>query len=130
MKIRGFEDTINWYDKNAESYTKAIQNYSSFDELNEFVSLLPKKAIVLDAGCAAGRDAAVMKRGGIKPIGIDLSSNLIKIAKKRYPKIKFIQGNFLKLPFEIGSFDGVWTHASLLHFDSVKDVKKALSEFY
>ena len=130
MKVKGFLDTIKWYDKNSQFYAKSIQHYSSFEELNEFASLLPKKAKVLDAGCAAGRDAAELARRGIEPIGIDLSSNLIKIAKKRYPSIKFVQGNFLKLPFKNSYFQGVWAHASLLHLDSVKDVKKALSEFY
>ena len=130
MKIKGFEDTIRWYNKNAKFYADSIQNYSSPDEIDELVNLLPKKAKVLDAGCAAGRDTAVFAIRGMNPLGIDLSSNLIKIAKKRYPSIKFVQGNFLKLPFKNSYFQGVWAHASLLHLDSVKDVKKALSEFY
>ena len=54
---------------------------------------------------------------------------MVECAKKTYPQLEFIKGNFLNLPFEKEAFDGVWAHAALVHLESVEDVKKALKEF-
>lgn len=128
MKIRGFEDTINWYNQNAESYIKSIENYS-IPEKDAFIALLPENGYVLDAGCAGGRDTKSFSDRGLKAIGIDLSPNFVKKAKQKYPNSDFVEGNFLSLPFEDKSFDGVWSNASILHFETIDDVKSALKEF-
>ncbi len=129
MKIKGFQDTINWYNKNAYQYaSNSIQNLPSIG-LDDFVKEIPTNFKVLDAGCAAGRDTKRLKDRGINAIGIDLSSELIKVAKKNNPDIEFIEGNFLHLPFPPDSFGGVWAHASLLHFETVTEVISALKEF-
>ena len=90
---------------------------------------MPKEAKVLDAGCASGRDSALLIDKGFKVVGIDLSRSFIEIARKEHPNINFIHGNFLKLPFGKEEFDGVWAHASLVHLETNSDVRKALKEF-
>ncbi|MFA5136197.1 MAG: class I SAM-dependent methyltransferase [Patescibacteria group bacterium] len=130
MKIKGFNDTIQWYNSNAASYASSIQNIPSKDQIDDFISLLPQGALILDAGCASGRDSKIMHEKGKKVIGIDLSTELIKIAKKNNPEIQFVEGNFLHLPFEDDHFDGIWSHASLLHFESIDEVLKSLREFH
>ncbi len=35
-----------------------------------------------------------------------------------------------ELPYEDEEFNGVWSHASLLHLETIEDVKKSLQEFY
>jgi ubiquinone/menaquinone biosynthesis C-methylase UbiE len=129
VKIKGFQDTINWYNQNAAEYSKSNLDYISLDLLKEFSDLISFKR-VLDAGCAAGRDSQILSENGFEVTGIDISSEFIKIAKKNNPNITFIEGNFLDLPFENNSFGGVWAHASLVHLETVGDVKKSLSEFY
>lgn len=128
MRIKGFRETIRWYEQNAKKYTQAISSLYSFDQIDSFINLLPKKAKILDAGCAGGRDSKILSDKGREVIGIGLAKNLINIASKKYPDIKFVHGNFLNLPFPGGYFDGVWCHASLVHFERIDDVKKALSE--
>ena len=129
MKIKGFQDTINWYNQNATKYSRSILNYVSLDQLKEFTDLISFKRI-LDAGCAAGRDSKILSENGLNVTGIDISLELVKIAKKNNPNIAFIKGDFLDLPFEKNSFGGIWAHASLLHLETIEDVKKALVEFY
>ena len=129
MKIKGFHDTIGWYNKNASKYAQSIKNIPSVG-LDEFIKEIPKDSKVLDAGCASGRDTKLIADKGINIVGIDLSLELIKIARKNYPNIEFIEGNFLNLPFLNGSFGGIWAHASLLHFETVEEVVDALKEFY
>ncbi len=129
MKIKGFSDTIAWYDKNAEQYAQTQNQIPDLDQIDLFVSKFSKGAKVLDAGCAAGRDAALFAKKGLDVEGIDLSKGLIEIAKRNYPEISFQVGNFLNLPFADEFFDGVWAHQSLLHLETVNDVTRALREF-
>jgi len=130
MMVKGFKDTIKWYDENALSYTKSCKGREYINEINYFSSLLKNKDLILDAGCGGGRDCNIFFNQDFKVIGVDISDNLIKYCQKNYPQIKFFKADFRKLPFNNNYFDGVWAHASLVHFESIKDVKKSLSEFY
>ena len=129
MGVGGFSETIAWYNQNAEQYTQAIENLSPLDDIDRFIKSLPQHARVLDTGCAGGRDSYLFSQKGLEVVGIDLSSGLIKVAKEKHPDIDFVEGNFLRLPFEDKSFDGIWNHASLLHLETVDEVKTALGEF-
>jgi ubiquinone/menaquinone biosynthesis C-methylase UbiE len=129
MKIKGFQDTIAWYDANAEKYADVSSQNASIDILDEFVSLLPKNASVLDAGCGAGRDTQLLVDKNVHATGLDISTGLLNEAQKRHPLLEFIYGSFLNLPFSDNSFDGIWAHASLVHLETIEDVTKALSEF-
>lgn len=130
MKIKGFQDTIEWYNQNAKQYAKATMQTASLDEIDQFTNLLPKEARVLDAGCGPGRDTHLLSEKGLKVTGLDLSSGLINVAHKTYPKLEFVEGNMLSMPFPDANFDGVWSHASLLHLETTEEVIKALLEFH
>lgn len=129
MKIKGFDDTIAWYNQNAKQYARANAAIADLDQIEEFSRLIPSKAAVLDAGCAAGRDSNLLSQRGFVVTGIDISSGLIAIARKTFPKIEFIEGSFLSLPMEAERFNGVWAHQSLLHLETPQDVATALGEF-
>jgi len=128
--MKNFKNTITWYDEHAEEYAKFSYATAQMDVIDKFVSLLPSTSKILDAGCGPGRDAAIFSQKGAQVTGLDLSKELIKIAKNKHPDIPFIVGDFLHLPFENATFNGVWAHAALVHLESVEDVQKALSEFY
>lgn len=130
MKVTDAKSTIAWYDQNAEQYAKNISaSPASPDLIEKFVNYLSGTK-VLDAGCAAGRDSILFSDEGLDVTGLDLSEGLIRIAKAAYPRISFIQGDFLSLPFEDNVFDGIWSHASLVHMQSKQDTEDALAEFY
>ncbi len=130
MKVIDVASTIAWYDENAEQYAKNIAPYPANPDLIEkFVNYLDGVK-VLDAGCAAGRDSILLSEQGLDVTGLDLSAGLLRIAKAAYPRISFVQGDFLSLPFEDNVFDGVWSHASLVHMQTKQDTEDALAEFY
>lgn len=124
-----FDDTITWYNEHAQAY--ALQSVKRFrqDRIDTFVSLLPQKGTVLDAGCGAGRDTGVLSKICKSVIGIDASSELIALAMKQYPGIEFITGSFLSLPFENMSFDGIWANASLVHLETDEIIQQVFKEF-
>lgn len=130
MKIKGFADTIKWYDQNAKQYADLSYKVTPKDLIKKFIELLPQNPKILDAGCGAGKDSKVFNELGIGVTGIDLSKGLINEAKRRNPTVNFIEGNFLNTPFNNNYFDGIWAHASLVHLETINNVKKALNEFY
>jgi ubiquinone/menaquinone biosynthesis C-methylase UbiE len=130
MEVHGFSDTIEWYDDNAKHYAGVNSGIADLDQIEEFSKLIPKHGTVLDAGCAAGRDCQLFANKGFKVTGVDVSKGLLEIARRSVPEANFIFANFLKLPFEDESFNGVWAHQSLLHLETQEDVKDALREFW
>lgn len=130
MHIKGLQDTITWYNQNAQAYSKATYSHAHPEQIDQFVALLPSGAKkVLDAGCGAGRDTHLLSLRGLEVTGIDLSEGLLSEAKKAYPRLNFVHGDIRSLRFENASIDGIWAHASLLDLETVEDVTKALSEF-
>ncbi len=88
---------------------------------------------VLDLGCGNGRFCQFLK--GTDYTGADISSGLIKEAKKRHPKLEFIEADALNLPFSDNSFDVVLSIAVLHHIPSkelrirfLKEARRVLKE--
>lgn len=129
MKISGLDDTIAWYDQNAEQYAEVNASIADIDQVDELAAMLSPGDTLLDAGCAAGRDSKLFAERGFEVTGIDISDGLLSIALRQSPEITFINMSFLNLTFKDQSFDAVWAHQSLLHLEQQKDVHKALSEF-
>ena len=129
MKVEGLKDTIDWYDKNAGKYADSAEKVPPIELLEKFLSMLPQSPQVLDAGCGSGRDSRFLHEKGALVTAIDISKGLLEEAEKRSEGITFVQGDITVMIFPDGSYDGVWSHASLVHLETIEDVKKALREF-
>ena len=128
--MSGFAETIAWYDEHAEEYAEAGAGHNDFNHIHSFAALLPTSGKVLDMGCGPGRHADLLAKEGLQVTGLDFSEGLLSVARKRFPLLEFVQGDFLSLPFENGSFDGVWANTSLLHLETIEEVQTALGEAY
>lgn len=126
---KGFQDTIDWYNRNAEKYAQTLSGRPRMENINLFLSYVSTGEKILDAGCAGGRDSHVILEKGYTVTGLDISKGLIAVARKTYPLITFVEGSFLQLPFADNTFDGVWAHASLVHMETEEDTRKAIQEF-
>jgi SAM-dependent methyltransferase len=85
------------------------------------------KMSILDVGCGPGYvSAATVERGAI-PTGLDFSKEMIAIAKKKFPEIKFQEGDAQNLPFRDGSFLRVLANFALLH---LADPERACAEAF
>jgi len=119
---------IEVYNQLGKKYLKEIKPYVP-TELKEFIKLLPPKALVLDVGCAGGRDSKEFTKRNYKVIGIDLIDDFLKQAKKDVPKAEFVKMDLLDLKFPQNHFDAIWANAVLLHINK-KEFKQALNGFY
>lgn len=113
-----------------------------YDFLNNLISLglhkiikrhlisempLFKGAKVLDLCTGTGDMAGFVKEkcADSDVVGLDISSKMLDIAKKKHPNIKFIQGDASKMPFEDTDFDFI---ISTFGYRNIKDKEKAIIE--
>lgn len=83
--------------------------------IKDFLSLLPAKPRVLDLGCGTGHESMRLALSGAEVIGIDFSTESIKIARKLCPQCNFELMDFRYLDASLGEFDGVFACGSLIH---------------
>lgn len=104
------------YDKIAEEYETDRHAFDHVKELEEFASLLPKNAKVLDVGCGAGIPVAkFLVDSGFEVVGIDFSENMLRLARKNMPQTTFIRKDMTKLDFADNTFDGLTAFYSIIH---------------
>lgn len=107
--------TIATYNSLAKDYAGKSGRYSPVQERDAFLSKLPKRARILDAGCGPGRDSGYFSSKGHTVTGIDLSCEFLAIAKDHAPNAAFSLMDLRRISFPDESFDGIWACASLLH---------------
>jgi len=70
---------------------------------------------VLDVACGPGYVAAAAKAAGGEPVGVDFSSEMVRLAQQRNPDIEFRVGDAQALEFADSSFDVAIMSFGLLH---------------
>lgn len=110
------DETRLFYDLEAE-HTAAewYANAVLMPTIQEFLALLPPKPRVLDLGCGPGYESMRLNSAGAEVVGVDFSSESIRIARERCPQCRFFELDFRQLDGRWGKFDGVFATASLIH---------------
>ncbi len=75
-------------------------------------------ARVLDAGCGAGRMSRYLAERGCLVEGVDLSENMVAIARRDHPDLVFTMGSLTDLPYPDTEFAGVMLWYSIIHTPS------------
>jgi ubiquinone/menaquinone biosynthesis C-methylase UbiE len=105
------EDYIEVWDKIAPRFAKAKISKTHPEQEKILLEELEKGSSVLDVGCANGKHVFFLARQGFTATGVDLSKQMIKIARKglKEEKLKanFLVGDAIKLEFPDKSFDYV-----------------------
>jgi ubiquinone/menaquinone biosynthesis C-methylase UbiE len=80
-----------------------------------------------DVGCGTGRLAPYLAARGLSPQGIDLSPEMIRVARRDHPDFGFDVADLRELPFEDASLAGVVCWYSLMYL-APSDRPAAFSE--
>ncbi|MCK9401753.1 MAG: class I SAM-dependent methyltransferase [Bacteroidales bacterium] len=88
-------------------------------------------SLIVDAGCGTGRLTNLLASLG-PAIGFDRSAEMLKIARKKYPHIKFIKKSFLDfcLPDEKRADLIVCAFDSLNYTSTVAELRQIFKNFY
>ncbi len=119
LTIREFDNAARQFDNDDPSiYNMCRKDYPDIlaeVKKEEFTSLL-------DAGCGTGAMLRLFQRDipGKHYVGLDLSSEMIKVAKEQGEGIEFMQGDCEALPFADESFDVITCSMSFHHYPNVE----------
>lgn len=126
------QDTIGYYEQNAEQFAEGTVSVDFTEIQNRFLDKLGNRARILDFGCGSGRDTKYFLEQGCQVEAIDGSAELCRLACA-YTGIEVKQMLFQDLD-AVGKYDGIWACSSILHLppDELRDVlgkmKKALKD--
>ena len=128
MAVELTVETVKTYERIARKYHSIHKNPQEIAWLLDRFLKMVKGKKVLDIGCGNGRDTKYMSEKGFDVTGIDLSSNMLKIAEKFAPKAKFYRMDMRKIGFKDKSFDGLWALSSFMHIPK-SQAYQTLEEF-
>jgi ubiquinone/menaquinone biosynthesis C-methylase UbiE len=105
----GWERVAGKYDS-----TWATSSRQFIAPLLDAAEVLPGTS-VLDVGCGPGYVSAAVTERGATAIGLDFSSEMVRIARRSFSAIEFREGDAQNLPFADQAFDRVVANFALLH---------------
>lgn len=120
------------YDKIAQAYLQNRDNLKTSKYVTQLLKLLPKKSLVIDLGCGAGVPVDdILLKSGHGVIGIDISSEQIKLARKNCRGGEFIVGDIIELKEGEYSAQAVISFYTLFHVprETQLQVLKVISSF-
>jgi SAM-dependent methyltransferase len=117
---------MSWHEKNIEVYDRSAAELAEYfkgigaraDDIDTALALagVGSEAKVVEIGCGDGRDAEVITQKVAWYEGVDPSSGLLELAKRKLPDVSFVQNDALNYNYP-KSIDVIFAFASLLHVD-------------
>ena len=134
MDGKRVEKILKQNKKNLQTIAKEFSKTRKWNwpELKFLSKYIKNNQKVLDLGCGNGRLYQLFQNKKIEYIGIDSSEELIKAAKLRFDKPKFIVADALDLgaQFQKNEFDIIFSIAFLHHIPSKKLRLKILKDCF
>lgn len=112
------------YDRSAQEYDDFVRSDTTSTHLLStamvtafagMVTALDAGAEVVDAGCGPGQWTGLLAELGVRARGVDLSPEMVAIARRHHPDLRFEVGSLVELDVPDGSLGGVLAHFSLIH---------------
>jgi ubiquinone/menaquinone biosynthesis C-methylase UbiE len=109
------------YDRIAETYAANLgyphtQEYMRYLD-REFLTLLPPGplGVVVELCCGSGVAYALVADRAKEAVGLDISYEMLKQARRRHPELHVVQGDATRLPMRDGFADAVLIHGGIHH---------------
>lgn len=130
-------DTKGGYDRVAEQYAAEF-----FEELKRkpfdcevlaaFAEQVRDQGLVYELGCGPGHVARYLHERGVEIRGLDLSAEMVQVASRLNPDLKFEQGDLSALQLPNDSLAGIVLFYSIIHIkrevvtDALQGMNRAL----
>ncbi len=123
-----------WNKRNARAYERFIKVTPSGDEqfwedaiVNTSIN---KNAVILDLGTGTGFLARIILKNGFNVLGLDLSKNMLAVAKKKAPETFLVRGDAENIPLKDSSVDLIvsrWVLWTLPHpWEALEEIVRVL----
>jgi ubiquinone/menaquinone biosynthesis C-methylase UbiE len=127
--IIGKKETLNMFEWHKEAEKKWDERADFWNQNSQdmwdsgsrstiipfFQKYIQKGSTVLDIGCGDGYGSLKLNREGYVVKGLDISTQMIDLAKKRGESdtLQYIQGDLMQLPFQENEFEAIMAINSL-----------------
>ena len=124
---------LNIFDQMGEDWKTIVDARETPRETNLVEHVLPKKGLTLDLCCGTGRHSIILRRKGWNMIGLDLSRNLLAIAKRNMTnecvEVPLVRAEMRFFPFRDQVLDAViCMYTSFGYLPSEADEVKSFRE--
>lgn len=98
-----------------------------------FLSYLPSKGKILEAGCGQGQWVKILSEHGFDIIGLDYAKKTVDMLNKEHPDLNIIHGDILNLPFMDGELYGYISLGVIEHFKdgpekAIGEIRRVLNQ--
>lgn len=123
---RSFDRAANYYDQ-TRLLLEPIEKYG----IPAILDLIGPQARLLEVGCGTGRISIPLLERGIRLVGCDLSSPMLKRFQEKFPSAPITQVDANMLPFQTARFEAVLT-VHVLHLipawrDVLREIRRVLA---
>lgn len=114
VKEQLYKELAKYYDKisSQKNYEKEVD---FIDKILRKYKIKGKK--ILDVACGTGNHAALLKRKGYQVLGIDVSAEMLRIARKKVSGVKFLLRDMKKLNLR-KKFDVIICLYNTIHYNN------------
>jgi SAM-dependent methyltransferase len=136
--MQELKNIIDCYDKTAINYAEKFTGELDGKHLDKillkaFIAENINKGRLIDLGCGPGETTKFLFANGFTDIiGVDTSTEMVKVAKQANPDINFENADILNLKYQDDSFGSAIAFYSIVHFDydqvriAFKEIKRVL----
>ena len=111
----------------AETYDRVNRSIEDIVGILEAFTSSLDGGLILDVGCGHGRDAEYFTEQGLYVVGLDLSSELLRIARRKAREACLMLADMRRPPFRDRCFNGIWVCASFHHL-AKDDASEAMNQ--
>jgi SAM-dependent methyltransferase len=129
--VDGPDATRRSYDAVAETYAELFGDELAGKPLDRALLAAFAETVsgpVADLGCGPGHVTAHLHRLGCEAFGVDLSPEMVAVARRAHPALSFSVGDMTQLDITSGSLGGIVAFYSIIHLTPDR-LPVALAEF-
>jgi SAM-dependent methyltransferase len=115
-------DVRESYDAAAEAYAEHLATELAGKPLdrhllNRFAEETRDRGLVADVGCGPGHVSGYLSEQGVSVVGIDLSAEMVAVARRLNPGLSFQVGDMRRLDLPDATLAGIVAFYSIVHFE-------------